>query len=303
MIDTITIHCVVGQCTAAAVLNLPHFVNYNASAGASCNYAVGTDGSVGLCVEESDRSWCTSNRENDHRAITIEVASDTRHPYAVNATAYNTLIKLLVDICKRNPTIGKLKWKGDKSLIGHPEQQNMTVHRWFANKECPGEYLYSRHAQIAAEVNAQLAGEVVSEVKEEPVPAPVEPAFKEGDTVSVSADATWYNGSEVSSWVLQRKWIVKKVNGDRVVIDKSADGKNAINSPISAKYLSKATVDNSTPFIIRASNVSIYREPSESTLRNFTTGKGMFTIVEIQNGFGRLKSGSGWVKLSQVARV
>lgn len=154
-IDTVSIHCAVGQFTAKELLNLSHFVKYNANSGSSCNYAIGHDGSIGMGVEEKDRSWCTSSRSNDHRAITIEVASDKKHPYKVTDKAYDALIDLLVDICKRN-NIKELKWEADKSLIGKPDKQNMTVHRWFANKDCPGEYLYSRHGQIASEVNARL---------------------------------------------------------------------------------------------------------------------------------------------------
>lgn len=104
---------------------------------------------------------CSSNAANDNRAITIEVASDTKEPYAVNAKAYAALIDLLVDICKRNG-IKELKWKADKSLIGQPDKQNMTVHRWFANKSCPGTYLYERHAQIASEVNKRLGVQISS---------------------------------------------------------------------------------------------------------------------------------------------
>lgn len=156
-IDTISIHCAVGQVTAKQLLNMSHFVNYNATNGSSCNYAIGYDGSIGLGVEEKDRSWCTSSRSNDHRAITIEVASDTKHPYTVTDAAYKALIKLLVDICKRNG-IKELKWRGDKSLIGQVDKQNMTVHRWFAAKACPGDYLYNLHGQIAKEVNTQLNG-------------------------------------------------------------------------------------------------------------------------------------------------
>lgn len=158
-IDTVTIHCAVGQLTAKQLLNLSHFVKYDAQKGASCNYAIGHDGSIGLGVSESDRSWCSSNSSNDHRAITIEVASDTKHPYKVTDAAYKALIKLLVDICKRNK-IKELKWEADKSLVGKIDKQNMTVHRWFANKSCPGDYLYSRHGQIAKEVNAQLISKV-----------------------------------------------------------------------------------------------------------------------------------------------
>ena len=162
VIDTITIHVFVGQVTAEEGCNIKKFTKYNPISGASCNYVVGCDGSVGLCVDEANRSWCTSNRANDHRAITIEVASDTKDPYAVTDKAYTTLIKLIADICKRNK-IKKLLWKGDKKLVGKVDQQNMTVHRWFANKACPGEYLYSRHGEIAAKVN-ELLGVKADEV-------------------------------------------------------------------------------------------------------------------------------------------
>lgn len=152
-IDTITIHCVVGQLSVETIGSI--FANKENQA--SSNYGIGYDGKIGMYVEEKDRSWCSSSRDNDHRAITIEVASDAKHPYAVNDKAYNALIDLLTDICKRNG-IKKLLWKGDKSLIGKVDKQNMTVHRWFAAKACPGEYLYSRHGEIAKEVNERLSG-------------------------------------------------------------------------------------------------------------------------------------------------
>lgn len=150
-IDTITIHCVVGQCSVETLGN----VFAPTSRRASSNYGIGYDGRIGMYVEEKDRSWCSSSASNDNRAITIEVASDTKHPYKVRDAAYKALIDLCTDICKRND-IKELKWKADKSLIGKVEQQNMTVHRWFANKACPGDYLYNLHGQIAAEVNARL---------------------------------------------------------------------------------------------------------------------------------------------------
>lgn len=150
-IDTITIHCVVGQLSAEGIGNC--FTS--PSVQASCNYGIGTDGRIVLCVEEKDRSWCSSNAANDNRAVTIECASDTTHPYAINDKVYRSLINLCADICQRNG-IKALKWKADKSLIGQVDKQNLTVHRWFANKACPGDYIYSRLGQIAKEVNARL---------------------------------------------------------------------------------------------------------------------------------------------------
>lgn len=119
-------------------------------------HTIGYDGKIAMYVEEKDRSWCSSSASNDNRAITIECASDSYEPYAINDKVYKSLIKLCVDICKRNG-IKKLMWKADKSLIGQVDKQNMTVHRWFnSGKSCPGEYIYSRLGKIANEVNAQL---------------------------------------------------------------------------------------------------------------------------------------------------
>lgn len=171
-INTVTIHCVVGQCTVESL----GAIFAKKSRAASSNYGVGKDGRIGMYVEEKDRSWCSggtdrngrpirvngiSGTDNDHRAITIEVASDTAHPYAVTDAAYEGLIRLLVDICKRNPGIRRLRWLGDKSLVGRTDRQNMTVHRWFANKSCPGDYLYERHSAIAEEVNRRLDADIL----------------------------------------------------------------------------------------------------------------------------------------------
>ena len=161
-IDTITIHCVVGQVTAESLGNWFK----QADTKASSNYGIDKDGRVGMYVEEKDRSWCTSSSANDNRAITIEVASDKEHPYKVTDKAYAGLLDLVTDICKRNG-IKQLLWKADKTLIGQADKQNMTVHRWFANKACPGDYLYNLHPAIAAEVNKRL-GSAAASVPEKP---------------------------------------------------------------------------------------------------------------------------------------
>ena len=163
-IDTVTIHCVVGQCSVDTLGN----VFAPTSRQASSNYGIGYDGRIGMYVEEKDRSWCSSNAANDNRAITIEVASDTKEPYAVNAKAYAALIDLLVDICKRNG-IKELVWSTNKAdRVNHKNGCNMTVHRDYANKSCPGTYLYERHAQIASEVNKRLGSTNIKPAPEKP---------------------------------------------------------------------------------------------------------------------------------------
>lgn len=221
-IDTITIHCFVGQVTAQSGCNARSFVNYNPVSGASCNYVVGHDGSVGLCVDEANRSWCSSNRANDHRAVTIEVASDTKSPYAVTDTAYNTLITLVADIYKRNG-IKKLVWSDNKSdRVNHKNGCNMTVHRDFTNKACPGDYLYSRHADIASKVNALLG------VKE-----PVKETVKE--SVKITPQAT-YRAYAGKWWSEIKNYNTKDSNGYAGVQGKSMTSLVAKSNVGTLKY-------------------------------------------------------------------
>lgn len=154
-IDRITPHCVVGQLSAESICGC--FTS--PSRQASCNYGIGTDGRISLCVEEKNRSWCSSSNANDQRAVTIECASDKTEPYAMNGKVYDSLVSLCADICRRN---GKTKflWLGDKdkTLNYAPKSDEMvlTVHRWFANKSCPGNWLYARLGDLAEKVTAAL---------------------------------------------------------------------------------------------------------------------------------------------------
>lgn len=151
-IDTITIHCTAGQVSAETLGRLFGDRSYQASS----NYGVDTDGRIGLYVSEDDRSWCSSNWQNDDRAVTIEVASDAFHPYKVNNKAFDALLDLVTDICKRNG-IEKLVWSYDKDdRVNHRNGCNMTCHRDFANKACPGDYLYNSEELIAKTVNERL---------------------------------------------------------------------------------------------------------------------------------------------------
>lgn len=153
-IDTLTPHCVVGQLSAESI-----GACFPKGREASCNYGIGYDGRVCLIVDEANRSWCSSSNSNDQRAITIECASDKTDPYAMKSAVYEKLIKLCADICKR---YGKTKvlWLGskEKTLAYTPKSNEMvlTAHRWFANKSCPGEWLYSRYGELANRINALL---------------------------------------------------------------------------------------------------------------------------------------------------
>lgn len=156
-IDRITPHCVVGQLSCESICGC--FTSPQREA--SCNYGIGTDGRISLCVEEKNRSWCSSSNANDQRAVTIECSSDKTTPYAMTDAVYAALIDLCTDICKRNGK-SKLLWFGDKNktLAYEPKADEMiiTVHRWFANKSCPGDWLYNRLGDLAAKVTSRLGG-------------------------------------------------------------------------------------------------------------------------------------------------
>ena len=187
-IDRITPHCVVGQCSVETLGN----IMYPTAKQASCNYGIGPDGRVGMYVEENNRSWCSSSNANDQRAITIECASDTYHPYAMNNKVYATLIELCTDICKRNGK-KKLLWLVDKNktlaYVPVADEMVLTVHRWFANKSCPGDWLYSRLGDVAAKVTANLSGSSI----------PATPLTGKKSTEEVAQEVIagkWGNGQE-----------------------------------------------------------------------------------------------------------
>ena len=164
-IDRITPHCVVGQCSVETLGNIFTPTSKQARKQASCNYGIGPDGRVGMYVEEKNRSWCSSSNANDQRAVTIECASDKAEPYAMNSAVYDSLVKLCTDICRRNGK-KKLLWFGNETktlnYAPKPDEMVITVHRWFANKSCPGNWLYARLDDLAAKVTTNLGGSSVT---------------------------------------------------------------------------------------------------------------------------------------------
>ena len=144
-ISKITIHHMAGNLTVETCGN----IFASSAREASANYGIGSDGRVGLYVEEKNRSWASANRENDMIAVTIEVANDGGAPdWHVSDVAIAKLIDLCVDICKRNG-IKKLNYTGDT-------RGNVTRHNMFVPTSCPGPYLQSKFPYIVSEVNKRL---------------------------------------------------------------------------------------------------------------------------------------------------
>lgn len=195
-IDTITLHCVVGHPNKAGLASC-----FQKSRKCSCNYGIVDNGDIILIVEEKDRSWCSSNRYNDVRAITVEINSDTTEPYAMKDASVNAAIKLCIDVCKRNG-IKNMTWIPDKDKAleyqkNLPEGEGVfTVHRWFANKSCPGKYLYDKMGWLCDEVNRGLGVEDTKPAPApEPTPATPSTPVKTVDELAKEViDGKWGNG-------------------------------------------------------------------------------------------------------------
>ena len=179
-------HCYVGQVTAKQGVDA-----FNKRNGASVHYIVGKDGSIGQQVDEKYRAWTTggdktlvnsygsfTGRAMDFQGVTIECACDSFAPYAITEEAYAALVNLMADIAKRNLG-GELKWKNNPKLVGRPEEQNVLVHRWFASKECPGDYIMEHLADICEKANAVIKTGVPY-VPQEIVMTAAKPTLKQG---------------------------------------------------------------------------------------------------------------------------
>ena len=146
-ITKIAIHHTAGAISAATIGQ----IFKPTSRQASCNYGIGNDNKVVLCVDESNRSWCTSSSWCDIRAVTIEVANSSNGGnWPVSDRVLATLIDLVTDICRRNG-IKNCTYTGGKDGV-------LQKHEWYANTNCPGPYLGSKFSYIASEVNKRLAG-------------------------------------------------------------------------------------------------------------------------------------------------
>lgn len=281
-IDRITPHCVVGQLSAESICAC-----FPAGRDASCNYGIGTDGRVSLCVEEKNRSWCSSSNANDQRAVTIECASDRTEPYAMNGKVYDSLVRLCTDICKRNGK-KKLLWFADKdkslNYTQKPDEMVITVHRWFANKSCPGDWLYARLGNLAEKVTAALGGTAQIPPADSPV---------------------WYRIRKTWADSKSQLGAYHSLENAKVCADKNA-GYYVFDESGKALYPNVGSVQYKVRVPI--SDLNIRKGPGTNYAGTQYIPVGTYTIVEEADGqgaskWGRLKSGAGWISLDYCKRI
>ena len=304
-IDTISIHCMAGNLsveTCGAVFA-------PTSRQASSNYGIGSDGRIALYVDEANRSWCTSSAANDHRAVTIEVANSGGAPdWPVSAKAYAALLDLVTDICKRNG-IKRLLWKGDKSLIGQVGRQNLTVHRWFAAKACPGDYLYELHGAIAKEVNRRLG-----ETAEPAAPTTQLGSLKVGDVVEFIGSRHYASAGAGTG---------PSCKPGKAKITAIADGKphpfhlravtgggSTVYGWVDAANIKTSDATTFRPYLVKVeiSDLHIRTGPGTGYNDEGYIKPGVYTITEEAAGpgaskWGKLKSGAGWISLDYAKKV
>jgi hypothetical protein len=289
-IDRITPHCVVGQLTAEGICAC-----FPKGREASCNYGIGKDGKIALCVEEKNRSWCSSSAENDQRAVTIECASDSTAPYAFNTAVYNALIELCVDICKRNGK-NKLLWLGDKTktLNYAPKSGEMvlTVHRWFANKSCPGDWMYSRMGDLATTVTKRLSG-----------------VSGGGSTTTTPTGKTLYRVRKSWSDAKSQIGAFSVLANAKSLVDKNPSYK-VFDESGKVVYEKGSTSTAFKPYTVRVTATDLYIRKGAGT--NYSANgfirPGVYTVVAESSGqgatkWGKLKSGAGWISLDYAKKL
>lgn len=310
-IDTITIHCMAGQLSVESCGAL--FAK--SSRQASSNYGIGPDGRIALYVDEGNRSWCTSSNANDQRAVTIEVASDATHPYAVKDKAYDALLDLVTDICKRNG-IKKLIWSTSKNdRVNHLNGCNMTAHRDYAAKACPGDYLYNREGEIAAEVNRRLGATGSSTPATGGSTGTAAADINVGDEVEftgtrhyVSATAT--NASSCKPGKAKVTAIAKGKAHPYHLIAVSGGG-STVYGWTDAADIKTGSASTATSYLVKVTTdvLNIRKGPGTNYGTNGAIrDKGTYTIVAESTGagaskWGKLKSGAGWISLDYTKKV
>lgn len=291
----IVIHCMAGNLTVETC----GAVFAPTSRQASSNYGVGSDGRVGMYVEEKDRAWTTSSREIDSKAVTIEVANDGGAPnWHVSDTALNKTIDLCVDICKRNG-IKKLNFTGDKS-------GNLHAHRWYASTDCPGNYLYGKFSYIASKVNEKLGGTSSSS------------STTSNTTNNSSNSSVLRKGSTGSAVKTLQTNLNKTINAGLAV-----DGNFGSKTEKAVKDFQKKydlAVDGIYGPKTQAKMKEVLNQKNETGLYKFnytmnirkgagtdykvvgTMSPGTYTIIRTCHDgnelWGKLKSGAGWVCIS-----
>lgn len=256
----------------------------------SCNGR--TNGAFWIQFEICDDAW--SNAENKYSKGTKEYF-DKVYKEAVELTAY------LCKIYKINPK-AEFIYNGKRvpTILCHQDSYQLglgsnhsDIYGWF-----------SKYGKTMADVRKDVAALLNPPASNPPAPEPTPTTtLAAGDLVSIKKGSTYYSGKSVPSWVFDKNWFIQSIKNDRVVLGKSEDGKANLVSAFKASSLTKIEVFK--PYVVRiiANALNVRSGPGSSFPITTVVHKGdTYTIVEEKNGWGKLKSGAGWISLQYVER-
>lgn len=291
----------------AGVLSLEQFRDIVQSPGRnmSATYAIDKDGRIGLFCPEEDRPWTSSSANNDNQAITFEISnSKNGEPWPISDYVMQRAIELTADCCVRN-NIPKLEFNGGPS-------GSFTCHYMFAATGCPGPYIRARIPEIVDKINKRI-NEMKGVKPAQPAPKPqtqttstTQILYAVGDLVSISSNATYYDGKSVPEWVKKQKWYISSISSDRAVLGKNEAGNQNIQSAMSTKYLTlaKENVAKEPTFtaytLYLDKNTQLFKTPGDTKVTGVVGVSTKYTIIgeKVVNNvkYCQLKSGAGWVK-------
>lgn len=288
---------------------------------------------IGVTIHNTDWISCASGTtpsEQYTRATVNGNMGDVRvHYYVDNVRAWQNLpltlpgwhaadgkgdgnMKTIAIECIMSPSYNSIDQKSEdncaKLAAALLRRFNLGIDRlythnhWYSKKYCPAyilphwESFKNKVAKYMGSINnsqssssTSSSGNVSSS------------SVKVNDLVSISSNATYYKGESIPSWVKKDKWYVSSLSGDRAVLGLNEAKNRNIQSPINTKFISVIKTTNKTYTVSLKSTETIYSTPGGNTKGTVGT-TGVFTIVEeaTVNGtkYGKLKSGIGWIKLT-----
>lgn len=311
-IKRLTPHCVAGNLSIESCLGLSNFMTAR-SPGASCNYAIGSDGRIGLGCIESDAAWTSDSSINDNQAITFEIANSGGAPnWLMTDLAINSFVKLAVNIC-RFYGFKKVHYEDKPSEITtrvqvedwiktweKPDEMIITLHRWYAAKACPGQYFVSKIPDIVSKINFELSIELV------PYQIKITAGtlnMRYGPGTNFPIIKTFIDNKDIHTIIEESTGLGAKKWGKIA----STDGWIALD--FTAIYKPQPRF---MPYEIKitANTLRIRKGPGTNypIVRTLRFDKNTYTIVEESNGigakkWGKLKSGVGWLSLDYTRKV
>lgn len=188
--------------------------------------------------------------------IQFEMCEDDLNGEEYFEAAYTEACEITAYLCALYDIdpLGYVNYEGIQvpTILCHNDSASLGLGTWHADVY---NWVRDKYGKTMDDVRNDVAS-ILSGVEPIPTPAPTpEPTpepdtgtntIQVGDVVRILPGSVYYKTDKVvPDWVLAKDWIVSSIDKNRVVLGKSVDGKNNINSPVRYDYLELVT-DNTT---------------------------------------------------------